>query len=276
MLSDSEVEVDKQFAIRNNIVDKLKEDIFIPKTYTNHLSEKKRIKQKKYSEEDIENEIDNKFFYDNFLVNLNHSKEKVDANKINIFNSQKKIHTKKQKLPRKVKTNKEKINANKIAIKSKHKQLKPIINNIENDKTNNNPPVSSNLKDKITIFKLTDEIRENVPKTEMIKISKQKSRHSLSFIPIKTIDKKYLCIDNGNKLSSANRSNMSCKKEKSENSCVLSYNNNVNKKPTNNKSNKVSINNNINNNSDSTKKNEEIVPKKKKGFSLLCCIPFKY
>ena len=96
MLSDSEVEVDKQFAIRNNIVDKLKEDIFIPKTYTNHLSEKKRIKQKKYSEEDIENEIDNKFFYDNFLVNLNHSKEKVDANKINIFNSQKKIHTKKQ------------------------------------------------------------------------------------------------------------------------------------------------------------------------------------
>ena len=28
MLSDSEVEVDKQFAIRNNIVDKLKEDIF--------------------------------------------------------------------------------------------------------------------------------------------------------------------------------------------------------------------------------------------------------
>ena len=77
MLSDSEVEVDKQFAIRNNIVDKLKEDIFIPKTYTNHLSEKKRIKQKKYSEEDIENEIDNKFFYDNFLVNLNHSKEKV-------------------------------------------------------------------------------------------------------------------------------------------------------------------------------------------------------
>ncbi len=123
---------------------------------------------------------------------------------------------------------------------------------------------------------MTDEIRENVPKTEMIKISKQKSRHSLSFIPIKTIDKKYLCIDNGNKLSSANRSNMSCKKEKSENSCVLSYNNNVNKKPTNNKSNNVSINNNINNNSDSTKKNEEIVPKKKKGFSLLCCIPFKY
>ena len=101
MLSDSEVEVDKQFAIRNNIVDKLKEDIFIPKTYTNHLSEKKRIKQKKYSEEDIENEIDNKFFYDNFLVNLNHSKEKVDANKINIFNSQKKIHTKKAKITKK-------------------------------------------------------------------------------------------------------------------------------------------------------------------------------
>ena len=230
MLSDSEVEVDKQFAIRNNIVDKLKEDIFIPKTYTNHLTEKKRVKQKKYSEEDIENEID-KFFYDNFLINLNHSKEKVNAIKINVFNSQKNIRTKKQKLPRKVKTNKEKTNANKIAIKSKHKQLKPIISNIENDKTENNPPVSSKLKNQITIFKLTDEMKENVPKTEMIKISKQKSRHSLSFIPIKTIDKNYLCIDKGNKMSSGNRSNISCKKEKSENSCVLSYNNNVNKNP---------------------------------------------
>lgn len=33
MLSDSEVEVDKQFAIRNNIVDKLKEDIHTKNLY---------------------------------------------------------------------------------------------------------------------------------------------------------------------------------------------------------------------------------------------------
>lgn len=159
-------------------------------------------------------------------------------------------------------------------MKSKHNNKpKPIANPIENDKTNNNPPVTSKLKAKITILKLNDEIMQNIPKAEMKKISKQKSRNSLSFIPIKTIDKNYLCIDKGDKVSSMNRSNISIRKEKSENSCVLSYNNNVNKKLTNNKSNNVSINNN---NSDSTKKNEEIIQKKKKGFSLFYCVPFKY
>ena len=69
---------------------------------------------------------------------------------------------------------------------------------------------------------------------------------------------------------------MSCKKEKSENSCVLSYNNNVNKKPTNKKNTNARTNKNMNTNFYFTKNNEEIVPKKKKGFSLLCCIPFKY
>ena len=95
MLSDNEDEnaIDKNFAIQNNLGDKLKGDIFTPKTF--HSFKPKKNKKIKNQNEEL-NEADNVFFYENFLISLNQKTTHPDANKVKTFNSQKNIHPKKK------------------------------------------------------------------------------------------------------------------------------------------------------------------------------------
>lgn len=279
MFSDSEVDIDKKFAIQDNLVEKLKGDIFTPKTDSIH-SVLKNMKKFKYNEENIEDEIDNVFFYENFLVKLNQSKSKPETVEIKTYNSQKNVVSKKGKLSHKLSPSKEKlviVNNNKSTVKTRHNKV--TFSNYSQPLTHINNHINTNIRPREKISSL--KISEGTPgkkeeRKEKLKVGRQKSSNSLSFVPTKEGEKNYLNVQDLDKCHSINKSKshlsgISEQKEKTDNSKILPINNNnVNINPTknNNSNNALSSNN-----SEETKKGEFIFPKKKKRFAFFCCIP---
>ena len=289
MLSDNEDEnaIDKNFAIQNNLGDKLKGDIFTPKTF--HSFKPKKNKKIKNQNEEL-NEADNVFFYENFLISLNQKTTHPDANKVKTFNSQKNIHPKKNNKfqENSVKPQKEKIviiASNKNTLKTKHNKV-----SFQNYYISRKPS-SNKMKDKFLQVKNIEKEsplhlnlkKEN--KTEnntnsnnnKLKLSKQQSLSSFCYTPNKSIDKNHLSVQECDKSCSFNHrqpsksiaSNLSAQKEKGDLNSFKNVINNINSQNNNN------INNisGISNNSSTTKKNEVIIPKKKKKFLFFCCLP---
>ena len=277
MFSDSEVDIDKKFAIQDNLVEKLKGDIFTPKTDTMQ-SVMKKIKKFKYNEENIEDEIDNVFFYENFLVNLNHSKSKAETVEIKTYNSQKNVVSKKGKMSHKLNPPKEKIlivNNNKNTVKTRHNNVtfsnySPPVTNINNHAITNIRP-----REKISSIKISEGTpSKKEERKEKLKVSRQKSNNSLSFVPTKPSDKNNPNIQSLDKCHSINKSKshlsgISEQKEK-DNSKILPNNNNINMNPTHNNNSNNALSSN---NSEITKKGEYIIQKKKNRFSFFCCLP---
>lgn len=279
MFSDSEVDIDKKFAIQDNLVERLKGDIFTPKMDTMQ-SVMKKIKKFKYNEENIEDEIDNVFFYENFLVNLNQSKSKAETVEIKTYNSQKNVLSKKGKMSHKLNPSKEKIlivNNNKSTVKTRHNKVtfsnySPPVTNINNHAITNIRP-----REKISSLKISESTpSKKEERKEKLKVSRQKSNNSLSFVPTKSNDKNYLNTQDLDKCHSISKSKshlsgISEQKEKTENSKILpTNNNNINMNPTHNNNSNNALSSN---NSEITKKGEYIIQKKKKRFSFFCCLP---